>query len=327
PARAQDVRCTDPGRGVIGTSPTGQPQGGDACQKGVDLFNYLTPQLGSLIAGGNALVGRGAGLGGLGHFAVAVRANVLWSDIPDVSSAPTPTAGAPVSSRFATVRRAVALPQIEAAMGLYAGLPLGLGRVGSVDALGSVFYLPDVSADHVDITTSSAQLRFGYGVRVGILGESAMLPSLSVSWMRRHLPTTSVVANPAAIDTVRLTDFRNRATAWRVVAGKGFGPLALSAGYGRDSYSSRARVDFAIYDGCLAGLSCPVRPRAPFEYASGSSGSTVFADAVLTLPLLQLVAELGQNRSSVKAGDLFNTFDQPPDRARLFGAVAVRVSR
>ena len=47
-----DPRCTDPA--LVGASNEGQ----DACQKAIDLLNYMTPQLGTLIAGGNATIGR-----------------------------------------------------------------------------------------------------------------------------------------------------------------------------------------------------------------------------------------------------------------------------
>src|SRR4051812_28928582 len=55
----------------------------DACQKSVDLFQFMAPQLGTSIAGGNAQLGQGGTLGGLGHFAIGVRANVIQGTIPD----------------------------------------------------------------------------------------------------------------------------------------------------------------------------------------------------------------------------------------------------
>ena len=57
-------------------------QGGDACQKVADLFNYMNMQLGTWVAGGNPTLGQGGTLGGLGHFSVGVRANVMKATIP-----------------------------------------------------------------------------------------------------------------------------------------------------------------------------------------------------------------------------------------------------
>ena len=73
-----DPRCNDPD--LVGSANEGQ----DACQKALDLLNYMTPQLGTLIAGGNATIGQGGTLGGLGHFAVSVRGNVMRATLPDI---------------------------------------------------------------------------------------------------------------------------------------------------------------------------------------------------------------------------------------------------
>ena len=56
----------------------------DACQKATDIFGFMAPQLGLAIAGGNAALGQGSTLGGLGHFAVGLRLNAVQGSIPDV---------------------------------------------------------------------------------------------------------------------------------------------------------------------------------------------------------------------------------------------------
>src|SRR5690242_10799581 len=79
PARAQqDARCSDPA--IVGAGL----EGGDACQKVVDLYRYMGVQLGTLLAGGNATLAQGGAMGGLGHFALGVRANAMRAGIPDV---------------------------------------------------------------------------------------------------------------------------------------------------------------------------------------------------------------------------------------------------
>jgi len=79
PAQSIDPHCSDPS--IVGA---GQ-EGGDACQKVADLFNYMNMQLGTWVAGGNPTLGQGGTLGGLGHFAVGVRANVTKATIPKVN--------------------------------------------------------------------------------------------------------------------------------------------------------------------------------------------------------------------------------------------------
>src|SRR5919199_6529375 len=61
PLQAQSVepRCTGAFAGPAQV-------GGDACQKVVDLYQYMNAQLGTPIAGGNATLGQGGALGGPG---------------------------------------------------------------------------------------------------------------------------------------------------------------------------------------------------------------------------------------------------------------------
>ena len=58
----------------------------DACQQAYDLYQFMAPQLGLALAGGNAIIGQGSTLGGLGHFSLGVRANVFQGSIPQVNS-------------------------------------------------------------------------------------------------------------------------------------------------------------------------------------------------------------------------------------------------
>src|SRR5674476_357993 len=50
-------------------------QTADACQKAVDLLNFMTPQLSTALVGGNPTLGQGGVLGGLGHFSIDIRAS------------------------------------------------------------------------------------------------------------------------------------------------------------------------------------------------------------------------------------------------------------
>ena len=49
----------------------------DACQQAVDVYQFMAPQLGLALTGGNATLGQGGALGGLGHFSIGVRANAF----------------------------------------------------------------------------------------------------------------------------------------------------------------------------------------------------------------------------------------------------------
>src|SRR6185437_8756916 len=65
----------------------------DACQKTVDIFDYLAPQLATAVAGGNATLGDAGTLGGLGHFSLGLRANAVDGDIPKVDNVTLNTTG------------------------------------------------------------------------------------------------------------------------------------------------------------------------------------------------------------------------------------------
>src|SRR5262245_40614812 len=67
----------------------------DACQMGVDSFQFIAPQLGVALTGGNATLGRGGALGGLGHFSLGLRVNIVNGDVPQFDQFPQPsTSGA-----------------------------------------------------------------------------------------------------------------------------------------------------------------------------------------------------------------------------------------
>ncbi len=56
----------------------------DACQQAFDVFQLIAPQLGLALAGGNATLGTGSVLGGLGHFSVGVRVNAFDGLFPNI---------------------------------------------------------------------------------------------------------------------------------------------------------------------------------------------------------------------------------------------------
>ncbi|HJP60006.1 MAG TPA: hypothetical protein VJ865_08400, partial [Gemmatimonadaceae bacterium] len=85
-AQTPDAQC--PG------STSAQQVSQDACQKAIDLFRYLAPQLGTSIAGGNATLGQGGNLGGLGHFSAGLRVNAVQGSLPQFENIQISTSGA-----------------------------------------------------------------------------------------------------------------------------------------------------------------------------------------------------------------------------------------
>src|SRR6185437_162300 len=231
----ENPQCSQVVSLVVGGVVTGQVQGGDGCQKAVDLYQYLNTQLGTLVAGGNATLGQGGTLGGLGHFSIGARVNLLNASIPDVQGVNvSPTA--PQASGYTTTGKTLLLPEVDGALGLFRGFPIGLTYIGGVDLLGSASYLPAMDQTGVRIGHPTGAIRFGYGIRLGVLQETYLTPGISVTYQERSLPMTTLVATASPTQMFSVRDLNLRTRAWRVVASKNLLWLSLAAGFGRDYY-------------------------------------------------------------------------------------------
>jgi hypothetical protein len=318
-ASAQDTTRCPPGNvGAAFPDQTRATQ--DACQKAIDLFQYLAPQLGTSIAGGNATLGQGGTLGGLGHFLVDVRVNVLQGSIPQVDKV-TPSVQGAVRSAYDTKAQLLPMPTADLAIGVFKGLPLAITNVGGVDLLVSASYLPEFNSSGVSVKVPNGSLKFGYGVRLGILQESLLVPGISVTYLRRDLPTVSIAANNNA-DTLNVNNLSLNTKAWRLVASKSLLIFGLAVGAGRDTYESSADVRASV------------AARPPFTTSRFTAAPTspisqnltrtnVFADLSMNLLLFKLTGEIGQ----VSGGTIptYNTFNgkQPAD-SRIYGSVGAR---
>lgn len=298
--------------------------GGNACQLAVDLFQYMNPQLGMLVSGGNATLGQGGPLGGLGKFAFTIRANVTPElTVPQLASEDL---SGPVSQRSYTTKDQMGgFPVADAAIGIWGGMPLGLARVGGVDALVNVFYVPtklmgSLDGDGYGIALPDGGLRLGYGARVGLLSESAMLPGVSVTYLQRDLPkmnfagfTEDGLLNTP--DSVQVQGLEVRTASWRLVAGKNLGPLAFALGYGQDRYRTEATLGWVVH-GTLDD------ERGELAMKQNVTRNNMFADVSFNLFLFRVVGEIGQ----VSGGEIatYNEFDVSPSKSRTYGAIGLR---
>ena len=305
---------------------TAQQVSQDACQKAIDLFRYLAPQLGTSIAGGNATLGQGGNLGGLGHFSAGLRVNAVQGSLPNFDNIQIGTAGAQRSPAIDTKTQFFPMPTADLAVGIFKGIPLPLTNVGGVDLLVSAAYLPEFENSGVKVHVPNGSLKLGYGARVGILQESLLVPGISVSYLRRDLPTVDLTAaaNAGGLssndDSLYVTGLSLKTKAWRVVASKSLILFGLAAGFGQDTYESSASVR------------AHVAARPPFTAASDAgpvalsqnlTRSNIFADLSMNLLLFKITGEIGQ----VSGGTIntYNTFSgkQPAD-SRLYGSVGAR---
>ena len=288
----------------------------DACQKAVDVFNLVSPQLGTSAAGGNAILGASGTLGGLPHFTIGLRANALRGTIPQPQNVQINLTGARRDD-LGSEEQWVGLPAAEASLGLFKGIPLGLTNVGGIDAIVSAFYVPSFESE--DFTLDGGKVKFGFGGKLGIIQETAVLPGISVSYLRRDLPTVDAAARVGVNDSVRVRELEVQTSAWRAVIGKRLMFLGLAAGVGQDRYESSAT------------LSAYVAPRSGvgFDGDIGTVEQTLtrtnyFGDVSLNFPFIKIVGEIGR----VTGGDLpasYNTFGTASlDDPYTYGSVGLR---
>lgn len=286
---------------------TGTSNAQALCQRAVDALKTLHPLVGAAISGGNPELGAGGTLGGLGHFFVSARVNVVQFAVPS-----------PDTTKSAPAKGGVPAPVIEAGVGLFPGIGNGLL---SVDALASATLLPttqvaDLSVDSGAAKVGKLALGLGYGVRVGVIKGSFFIPSVSVSIMRRSLPRIrygQLGPTPGSGDAFSF-DTDLHATNIRVMAGMHLLLLDVAAGFGIDHYSSTAHLSY--YDPVVAQTDA---------IDLTNNRQVLFADAGLNLLLVKVVGEIGyQTGKDQKLSTNYSGFD--PKAGHVFGGVGIRIS-
>jgi hypothetical protein len=284
---------------------------GRVCTAAVDATRAIHPFLGILISGGNPLLGSGSALGGLGRFSVTARVNAVEVTLPRLSydgSSPTVPRGQKV---FAPA------PVVEAAVGLYGGLPSG---ALAVDALASASLLPTGEFDDFRVDPQARRLGqvalgLGFGARVGILREAGPLPGISASIMRRDVPTITYGDLAGGDEFQYSVDLR--ALNLRLVASKRLAFLDAAAGLGWDRYTGDALI--RVRQGTVSAAAAP---DVPIELRN--SRVLAFLNAGVELALLKLVAEVGyQGGRDQSLTTSFQDFD--PAKGKLFAGLGLRL--
>lgn len=291
----------------------------DACQMAVDVFQFMAPQLGLALAGGNATLGAGSTLGGLGHFSLGLRANVFNGDLPQIGSFPTPGTNGRSQRVLPSKGQVLGLPTADAAIGVFGGLPFGLTNVGGVDVLLSAAYIPSFGDSTSDVKVTPEQnLQIGYGVRVGLLSESIVVPGVSVTYIKRDLPKTALSGKSTNLD-VNIRDAKVETSAWRITASKSFLLFGVVVGGGQDRYKEGANIQATARAGGLAQTSDVI------ALAQDLTRTNIFADLSLNLPLFKIVGEVGNSTGSSGSVVTYNTFQTgPADKSRTYGSVGIR---
>jgi len=291
----------------------------DACQKAIDLFRYMAPQLGTALAGGAPTLGQGGPTGGIGHFSLGVRVNAVMGELPQVQDVPLSVQGAQRST-YPLQKQIIPLPTADLALGLFGGLPLGITSVGGLDLLVSATYLPEFEADNIKVEVDGSSIKFGFGARLGLLEESLLVPGVSVSYLRRDLPKVHMTAR-AQSDSLQVRDLDIQTTSWRVMASKSFFMFGAAAGFGKDRYESSTMISARIAS--RAAPPTPAVAAGPIDIGQELTRTTMFLDLSMNLPFFKLVGEIGQ----VSGGEVetYNQFDgSRADDSRTYGSIGLR---
>lgn len=309
-AQAQNA-AGDPQCASTLPSPAGPAQE-NICNTAIDLFRYMAPQLGAAIAGGNTTLGQGGSLGGPGHFAISVRGNALMGSLPKVDNYDPGSS----SRTLDTKTQVLAMPTVDAAIGIFGGLPLGVTKVGGIDLLVTGSYIPAYSGGGVSVKVPNGSLKVGYGARIGLLQEGLLTPGIGFSYVKRDLPTVDLSAKTGTLGgSFDVSGLSVKTTSWRATASKSLLAFGVAVGVGQDSYDSK---------GSISASTTLVPAGTTASVSQSLTRTNYFADLSLNLMLAKLVAEIG----TVQGGtvDTYNTFNgKAADASRLYGSAGLRI--
>ncbi len=316
PARAQGVspNCT--------VTPAVVGNATDICRKAADVFAFVVPQLGVALAGGNPVLGEGGTLGGWGKRSLTLRVSAVDGLVPQSNVPLTLTRTGAVGDQFGAKRVPVPMPSVDAAIGVVKGIPLGLTNIGGVDVLLGATVVPTVASGAFRLAPAASAVAVSYGARVGLLQESAFVPGVSVSYMRRKVPTLNADYTTAN-DTLQVRNASLTANALRLVASKRLAIFGVAAGIGRDDITGVTGVRAIVNEPVLGTTQ---RAEMAFPVLRESvQRNTAFVNASLSLIVARLVAEYGRSSAGALRQTL-NTFDgHQANDAYSYGSVGITV--
>jgi hypothetical protein len=305
--------------GVSPSCPGGTPSQRfvqDACQKAVDLFEFMVPQAGLALAGGGAVLGEGSSLGRLGSVSIGLRGNLIQGDLPRVEDAPPSTGGA-VASTYSLAGTYLGAPVLDVAAGVFPGVSFPGTRALALDALVNVAWIPEYAGEGVRLSTPEGGVRLGYGARLTLLDESIVTPALAVTFVRRDLPRVDLIGETGD-DRLEASGLELRTSALRFQVAKRLGLVTVSAGAGSDKIEAAATVRAWVRDGGVTQQAGPVQLERSLRR------DNVFAGVGLNLKFAVIGAEVG--RSSGGTIETFNSFGGTrADAARVYGSAGLRL--
>lgn len=300
--------CAAPGV-VAAQNPQCSPFTGNAanlCNAAVDGVTIYHPVVGQVVSGGNPELGRVGTLGGLGHFSVTLRANASQVNFPDQNYSGS---GSVVAAGSDVV---VPEPTVDLAVGVFGGMESGFL---ALDLLGTAHLLPgnvqDVTIDPGASRVGDVALGWGYGLRLGLVGNRDGHFALSTTVMRRSIPRFSYTSGSYSFSS----DLD--ATNLRAVLGWHASIISIGFGAGVDWYRGAATATFADPSLFVARtVSLDLNARRFLG----------FADLALVFPVVRISAEAGYQLGEDNAGitTVFDGYD--PTRGLFFASGGLTLS-
>ena len=290
----------------------------DACRKASDLAYAVGVQIADESNDGNAVLGDVSTMGATGKAAVSFRVHTMSRYAVRVDGVTARTDGTESASTFPTDRGVAAAISLSGAVGAFAGVNVGSTRVGGIDLLGNVV-IP-TSTDRGDVHLSGLPVLFGAGVRLGLIRETGVLPSVSLTAMLHEASRFSIeeIQLPTSgpeIVALRLENEDVTTRDYRLALSKKFGAFGVAGGIGRNVYAIDADY-FVDGDGSLGSgnQSASVKVRR----------TNAFVGATYTRKNLTYGAEYGRLMSD-DASETLNTFGRGATAVRNYLSFGVRI--
>lgn len=283
----------------------------NVCNAAIDGTEVFHPVAGLLVSGGNPVLGGIGTLGGFGHFSFTARVNATKIHTPDLNY--DGSGGTTVGKGDEIFAPA---PLVEAAIGLFKGF----NGLLSVDALGSAQLLPTNAIDNLTVDKharkiGSIALGLGYGARIGVFPGKAIIPSVTVSVMRRDIPRITFGDVTGNGDNYSYS-VDLHATNLRAVAGYHLGLADVGVGLGWDKYTGTADVTFVPTIGLAQTIG---------DIKLNNTRTMSFLTAGVNLAIVKLGAEVGYQFG--KDQHLATNFDgNDPSKSRLFAGAGLRIA-
>jgi hypothetical protein len=293
----------------------------DACQKARDLASFVGTEIAASNPTGNIVIGESDAHHATGLVSIAVRASSVAHSAPRLNGVVLRPDSTTASSAYPVDDRRDTGFTFDFSAGGFRGFRLGDTRVGALDVLGNVVILPTFDAG--DFRSRPNGIGFGLGVRLGVIGETRVLPAVSVSMLARAMPTFTMKSDPLPMADggtarINLESLRAHAYLARVAASKKIGRVGLTAGVGLDRY--RASAEYRVTEPDLGTDSDVLSVNGPH-----SNRSVLFAGASVPLGKATLAVEAGRV-SAPKDLHLLNTFvGSSMTKARTFVTFGMRI--